>query len=190
MAALLIWVEKNVSRTDVECVWKKASTPKGDEIACKRVSEMTPSTTRAGIKRPVTQEDKEWAQASLLKLGRFTGMGWILSPEPSQMLPIKTFDGLVTSPGFVQAEDKALYVLSMTRRSSRLRKQLVGQAKNASWFAYRKKRITASNFGLVLAAVKRKSYPPSLFKTLLGQYNLKDGSKCTPATPCFTGTRR
>ncbi|CAL8319098.1 unnamed protein product [Arctogadus glacialis] len=43
--------------------------------------------------------------------------------------------------------------------------------------AYRQKRITASNFGLVLAAVKRKSYPPSLFKTLLGQYNLKQGSK-------------
>ena len=46
MAALLIWVEKNVSRTDVECVWKKASTPKGDGIASKRVSEMTPTTTR------------------------------------------------------------------------------------------------------------------------------------------------
>lgn len=42
--------------------------------------------------------------------------------------------------------------------------------------AYRKKRITASNFGLVLGAVKRKRYLPSLFKTLLGQYNLKQSS--------------
>lgn len=42
--------------------------------------------------------------------------------------------------------------------------------------AYRKKRVTASNFGLVLKAVKRNSYPPSLFKTLLGQYNLKQGA--------------
>ncbi|XP_062874073.1 uncharacterized protein LOC134335455 isoform X3 [Trichomycterus rosablanca] len=86
MAALLIWVEKNVSRTDVECSWKRAKTSKTDEIAAKRVSEMTPSTTRAGIKRPVTQEDKKWALASLSKLGRFTGMGWILSPEPPQMM--------------------------------------------------------------------------------------------------------
>ncbi|XP_077075129.1 uncharacterized protein LOC143726028 [Siphateles boraxobius] len=96
-------------------------------------------------------------------------------------LPIKTFDGLVTSPGFVQAEDKALYVLSMLAVNDQEKQQIeeatVGQAKNASWFAYCKKRITASNFGLVLAAIKRKSYPPSLFKTLLGQYNLKDGSK-------------
>ncbi|KAL0973601.1 hypothetical protein UPYG_G00206910 [Umbra pygmaea] len=40
MAALLIWVEKNVSRTDVECLWKRANTPKSDEIAAKRVSEI------------------------------------------------------------------------------------------------------------------------------------------------------
>ncbi|XP_076848422.1 uncharacterized protein LOC143494205 [Brachyhypopomus gauderio] len=182
MAALLIWVEKNVSRTDVECVWKRAKTPKTDEIAAKRVSEMAPSTSRAGIKRPVTQHDKEWALASLSQLGRFTGMGWILSSEPPQTsLPIKTFDGLVSSPGYGQAEDKALYVLSSLAVTTEEKQQIegatVGQAKNPLWSAYRKKRITASNFGLVLAAVQRKSNPPSLFKTLLGQYNLKEGSK-------------
>ncbi|CAL8253858.1 unnamed protein product [Boreogadus saida] len=81
MAAVLIWVEKNVSRTDVECAWKRAKTPSTDQIAAKRVSEMTPSTTQAGIKRPVTQEDKDWVQATLSQLGRLTGIGWILSPE-------------------------------------------------------------------------------------------------------------
>lgn len=49
------------------------------------------------------------------------------------------------------------------------------------WFsfnrmAYHQKRITASNFDLVLAEVQRNSYLPSLFKTLLGQYNLTQGS--------------
>ena len=34
----------------------------------------------------------------------------------------------------------------------------------------RKGRITASNFGKVLKAIKRNRYPPSLMKTLLGQY--------------------
>ncbi|KAL0970543.1 hypothetical protein UPYG_G00243550 [Umbra pygmaea] len=135
----------------------------------------------AGIKTPVTKEDKEWAVASLSQLGRFTGMWWMLSQELPQTRPIKTFDGLVTSPGYAQAEDKALFVLSSLAVNSRGQQQIerdtVGQAKNALWSAYRKKRITASNFGLVLAAVKRNSYPPSLFKTLLGQYNLKEGSK-------------
>ncbi|XP_061587156.1 uncharacterized protein LOC133451994 [Cololabis saira] len=180
MAALLIWTEKNVSRTDVECVWKRAKMLKAD-ITPKRVSVMAPSTTQAGVKRSVTQEDKDWVRASLSQLGRFTGMGWILSPETPQTLPIKTFEGLLTNPGYSQAEDKALYLLSSLAVTEQEKQQIeratVGQAKNALWSAYRQKRITASNFGLVLAAVKRKSYPPSLFKTLLGQYNLKEGSK-------------
>lgn len=46
MAALLIWVEKNVSRTDVECVWKRVKTPKSDDIVAKRVSVMAPSTSQ------------------------------------------------------------------------------------------------------------------------------------------------
>ncbi|CAL8277903.1 unnamed protein product [Arctogadus glacialis] len=37
MAAVLIWVEKNVSRTDVECAWKRAKTPSTDQIAAKSV---------------------------------------------------------------------------------------------------------------------------------------------------------
>lgn len=45
MAALLIWVEKNVSRTDVECVWKRTKAPKSADIVAKRVSEMTPATS-------------------------------------------------------------------------------------------------------------------------------------------------
>ena len=49
MAALLIWVEKNVSRTDVECVWKRAKTPKMDEIAAKSVLDDTIHNTRLAI---------------------------------------------------------------------------------------------------------------------------------------------
>ncbi|KAL0973578.1 hypothetical protein UPYG_G00206350 [Umbra pygmaea] len=67
-------------------------------------------------------------------------------------------------------------LLSTIRSSNRLSEILLVRQRML-WSAYRKKRITASNFGLVLAAVKRSSYPPSLFKTLLGQYNLKEGSK-------------
>ena len=36
----------------------------------------------AGIKRPVTPEDREWASSSLAQRDRFTGLGWILAPEP------------------------------------------------------------------------------------------------------------
>ena len=43
---------------------------------------------------------------------------------------------------------------------------------NPHWLMYRKGRLTASNFGVVIKAVNRNSYPPSLFKRLLGEYDL------------------
>jgi hypothetical protein len=39
-------------------------------------------------------------------------------------------------------------------------------------FKYREFVLTASNFGLVLKAISRKSYPASLYKTLLTKVNL------------------
>uniref|UniRef100_UPI00358E4B05 uncharacterized protein isoform X2 n=1 Tax=Myxine glutinosa TaxID=7769 RepID=UPI00358E4B05 len=87
MAALLIWVEKNITRTDMECQWSRPKAVKEKEIVAKRVSEMAPTTSIAGIKRPVAAEDKEWAAEQLTKLGRFTGMRWILSAEPAEDTP-------------------------------------------------------------------------------------------------------
>ncbi|KAM7300318.1 hypothetical protein ISCGN_020882 [Ixodes scapularis] len=52
----------------------------------------------------------------------------------------------------------------------------VGQSKNASWSLFRKYRLTASNFGLVLYSCRRNTYPPSLFKKLFGEYDLSTSS--------------
>eukprot|EP00064_Thunnus_orientalis_P015927 superscaffoldBa00003055_g15990 len=52
-------------------------------------------------------------------------------------LPIKTFEGLLTNPGYNQAEDKALYLLSSLAVTEQEKQQIerapVGQAKNALW---------------------------------------------------------
>ncbi|XP_051250888.1 uncharacterized protein LOC127360489 [Dicentrarchus labrax] len=165
---------------DVECVWKRAPAPKTDEVTAKRVSVIAPSTSQAGIKQPVTQEDREWTLNSLAQLGRFYRSGLDFGNRNTSDRPYQDlFDGVVTSPGYGNAEDKALYVRSLLAVSPHekepIERATVGQTKNALWTAYRQKRITANNFGLVFAAVKRNSYPP-LFKTLLGQYNLKQGS--------------
>ncbi|CAL8326930.1 unnamed protein product [Boreogadus saida] len=181
MAAVLIWVEKNVSRTDVECAWKRAKTPSTDQIAAKRVSEMTPSTTQAGIKRPVTQEDKDWVQANLSQLGRLTGIGWILSPETPRTLPIKTFEGLVTNPDYAEAEDKALHLLSSfvvtNREKQQIERATVGQARMHYGQHIGKK---GSQQATLVWCWQQSSGSPTLhpyLKTLLGQYNLKQGSK-------------
>ena len=49
MAALLIWVEKNISRTDIECAWSKPKCSKGEELAAKRIAEMAPETSKGNI---------------------------------------------------------------------------------------------------------------------------------------------
>lgn len=43
-----------------------------------------------------------------------------------------------------------------------------GQRLNPSWSILRDGRLTASNFGAVLTAIRRNSYPPSLFSRLKG----------------------
>jgi hypothetical protein len=60
----------------------------------------------------------------------------------------------------------------------------VDQRESTLWHSLRSERLTASNFGLVLSAVKRNSYPPSLFKRLLGMYGNKGdrgGKEIPPA---------
>ncbi|KAK3086688.1 hypothetical protein FSP39_022002, partial [Pinctada imbricata] len=47
-----------------------------------------------------------------------------------------------------------------------------GQRNNHLWAMVRKNRLTASNFGPVLAAIRRNRFPPSLFKQILSSYDL------------------
>nr|XP_042902790.1 uncharacterized protein LOC122270229 [Parasteatoda tepidariorum] len=47
-----------------------------------------------------------------------------------------------------------------------------GQSSNWKWARYRKFRLTASNFGFVIKAMKRNSYPKSLFTRLEGSKDL------------------
>uniref|UniRef100_UPI00358EFCAA uncharacterized protein n=1 Tax=Myxine glutinosa TaxID=7769 RepID=UPI00358EFCAA len=142
---------------------------------------MAPTTSIAGIKRPVAAADKEWATEQLTKLGRFTGMRWILSTEPAEVLPFKTYEAVTVSPGFAAAQDKLSYFVAQMKLSNEeqqgIEKATVGQSKNPLWSSYRHNRITASRFGLVLAAIRRHSFPPSLFKTLRGEYTKIAGAK-------------
>ncbi|CAL8302707.1 unnamed protein product [Arctogadus glacialis] len=186
MAAVLIWVEKNVSRTDVECAWKRAKTPSTDQIAAKRVSEMTPSTTQAGIKRPVTQEDKDWVQATLSQLGRLTGIGWILSPETPRTLPIKTFEGLVTNPDYAEAEDKALHLLSSfvvtNREKQQIERATVGQANNALWHVigeFSMSQEQSSSIRRALVSLSRRAV--CSFRTVVCLVDLQMGQCLTTA---------
>ena len=53
-----------------------------------------------------------------------------------------------------------------------IEQQTIGQWRNPTWSVIRKFRLTASKFGAVIEAYQKRSYPLSLFKSLLGEYDV------------------
>lgn len=185
MAAALIWIEKNVSRTGVECQWSKS---KADETAeqsidAARSVEMWPNSSSAGAGREVDYDDKLFLFGRLSSLNRFTGQWWIMSPElPSVITDTDKymFDNIVACQEFITSTDKLTYLLDGMSVPAAVRpvvKELtVGQRNNPVWQQFRKMRVTASNFGLVLRSIGRNQYNQSLFTTLMGGYSLATAS--------------
>lgn len=176
-AALFIHGIHNLSRTDVECSWKKRKT--ADKIP-DSATEMYPPNKEnyMCLSRMPTDEDRRSLFSHLREYGRFTGLWWIMSPEPRppQPLPIPTIEDLIQSEDFLSIEgiqDQIAYIQNRAKVSdvtiTELAQLTKGQRDNPLWQQLRKGRLTASNFGSVL---KAKRITPSLKKRLLGEYDL------------------
>ena len=80
---------------------------------------------------------------------------------------------VIRSSGYKSSQDKQRYLaesLAMTySKVVGIETATRGQSSNSRWLTERKHRLTASTFELILDAVERDLYPPSLFDTLLGR---------------------
>ena len=107
--------------------------------------------------------------------GRFTGMAWILSPEPAgkTQLPIPTVEEIILSPDFVASGLQTEHFLNCLKISVDHQKAVerltVGQRENPAWQNLRRGRLTASNFGVIL---KAKRVTLSLMKRVMAEYDL------------------
>ena len=112
--------------------------------------------------REIMDDDRRWLYQELKKYGKFTGMAWILSPEPQKKnLPVPTVE---------EQESYLLEKLKVSEEDIKMVHELtIGQRDNPSWLKWRKGRLTASNFGAVLNS---KRVTPSLIKRVLGEYSL------------------
>lgn len=129
--------------------------------------------------RELIHEDRNKFYQSLQSYGKFTGLHWIMSPEPqnqSKPLPVATTDEIIFSEEFLQLPDtqrQHQYLMDNTKLDWSTIKEVsqltAGQRDNPSWQMIRKDWLTASNFGCVLNA---KWVIPSLLKWLLGDYDL------------------
>jgi hypothetical protein len=110
--------------------------------------------------------------------GTTVGFSWLLKPEPAdrsfQMVPI--VEDILSSEDYLVSVDKNTYLLQQLALSQEtiidVASLTTGQATNENWLVVRKNRLTASKFGLVLAAYKRQRFPPSLYKSLMEGYDL------------------
>ena len=128
------------------------------------------------MSRKPTQADHSALYEGLKEYGRFTGLCWLISPEPplANQLPFPTIAEIIFSEEFLQAIGQQLDCLVCHSRLQQvdilsISEVTVGQQDNPAWFLVRRGRLTASNFGSVL---KAKRITPSLLKRLLREYDL------------------
>ena len=130
------------------------------------------------MSRNPKQTDRSALYEDLREYGKFTGLCWLLSPEPpvANKLPIPSIEEIIFSDELLQAKGGQEQLDCLIRRSkldvhkiARISQLTVGQRENPVWHLARRGRLTASNFGSVL---KAKRVTPSLVKRLLGEYDL------------------
>lgn len=123
---------------------------------------------------------------TLVNLSVPVGFSWLLQPEIESITSIhllvdsieslvldKRCQYLVNSKDFVTLINYVKAKMYVTDLSIiQVAKDTVGQINNDLWYKYRKNRLTARNFGQVLAASKKDKFSKSLFKSLSNDTNL------------------
>ncbi|XP_062586339.1 uncharacterized protein LOC134247962 isoform X1 [Saccostrea cucullata] len=118
-----------------------------------------------------------WTNVTIKPAFFSMAMHWILSPEPPvPTLAVPLVEDLISSQEFISAENPIAWMKQKLMINEQEIQQIAclttGQKENCMWSSVRKNRSTASNFGCVLAAIKRNRYPVSLYKRLCSAYDL------------------
>ena len=160
-AAIFIYGIYNLSRTDVECQWRRKKTVATVQAASQMFPLPENKKDYSPLSRAPRNEDREWLYRQLRQYGKFTGVCCLLSrePEPAAQLPLKTIEEIIFSEGFLR-EQTSLEQLEYLIRNVKVGQDIIkevsalttGQRDNPAWHLARKGRLTASNFGPVLKA--------------------------------------
>lgn len=120
------------------------------------------------------------ANVSIFPGETYTGQTDIL-PDITEFPALITADPTITKVGagsvifsdeFLRAENRKDFLINNLKVTAEnvthIEKETIGQSRNPKWLSERKYRITASNFGPVLKAIERDTFPPSLFARVSG----------------------
>ena len=142
---------------------------------------MFPSAKPAyrALLRDPSREERSGLFQTLKNYGKFTGLYWLMSPEPqtaSKSLPVATVEDVIFQEEFLQFQglhEQRQYFLNKVsvewKTIEDVSRLTAGQRDSPSWQMITRGRLTASNIGSVLNA---KRVTPFLIKRLLGEYDL------------------
>lgn len=172
IGCLLLFARENISVTDQQCSWSAIKTT--DEA--KRVKDIYPGKEHRSTSRDLSKEEIEKFRQTLRLSEGAVGFSWLLSGEPAsneQVLTIPDVESLLFSNEYLSSSNKDAYLDEKLKVSTECIKDIAqlteGQSENPLWLLARKNRLTASNFGTILAACRRNRFPPSLFKRISGR---------------------
>lgn len=177
IAALCLHAHHNVSITDKACVWSAKTTLEKESV--QTIKDLYPSkhSDYVAIQNTVSEADVD-SFRSKLGSGNVVGFSWLLQQNCEEDVEafLPSIENIIFSTEYLETPNKKEYIIDKCRITES-QVQLVientlGQAKNENWLIARKNRITASNFGSILAAVERNRFPPSLYKRLTDGYDL------------------
>lgn len=176
MMALLLHAHKHISVTDSECSWRKKR--KINDDAVKSIDDLYPDNF--SIIKNTNCDLKKLCFEKLKLSNHIVGFSWLLKPEPinhsNDIVHLLPLESVLFSKEFECAIDKREFISNLFKLDQNKIEKIAtytnGQSENIKWSLYRQYRITASNFHKVLKCINRNKFPPSLFKTLLGNYNL------------------
>lgn len=154
--------------TDKE--WNAPPKPKFGQV--NSTEELYPPNPYSAIDGGVPEESIKRLKEKLSSFGNTVGFTWLLIEESIHPVNYKfpVIEEIISSKDFLEATDKVSLFKQKCAIGDQSIKDIaaatIGQTLNEKWYLARKCRMTASNFGPVIAACKKNRFPVSPFQTL------------------------
>ena len=183
--ALMLFAKMMLSRTDFTSVWSRPKDMPG--TGSEKIGELWATGQQKALHSPI--KSSEFSSLSeMVSAEEQFGLHWLLQKEPDQPVEFVAvnarvvIDSILTSSAYISAHDKVEFLLDSLKLTDEEVTEVEigtrGQRTNDWWLRARKNRLTASNFGIILDQVQRRSknsnytFTSSLFKTLNQEYSL------------------
>lgn len=178
MAALAVTAYDNISCTDTTCAWKRSMPPKSQDAI--RLENLYGRPSIVSIDREASSSEIQQFAVNLWP--DVVGYTWLLKQDPGPIAYRSQIVDIIVNVESVLKSDE-YQTLSESERQRCLQAKLklsdqnievianqtIEQANSIDWHTARKNRLTASNFGKILAAIRRDSFPKSFWSNLLGK---------------------